>query len=205
LQGFASSAVLVLVYLGFLLASRHAFERKAIKLFHGREERLEAMRVIAHIRDSVEKYLWIQSVTGAIIAVLGGLLMMALGLENAFFWAFLIFILNFIPIVGAAIWRIRPGADPVGRSFHDHVPDRQYRPAKAAGRQPEHGPIGRADVPGVLGHDLGSAGDVPFNAPDGSIHGCACPIRRVSMDRDPVVVRRQSTGIGGWISPICTR
>jgi AI-2 transport protein TqsA len=108
LQGFASSAVLVLIYLGFLLASRHAFERKAIKLFHGRDERLEAMRVIAHIRDSVEKYLWIQSVTGAIIALLGGLLMMALGLENAFFWAFLIFILNFIPIVGAAVAIVLP-------------------------------------------------------------------------------------------------
>jgi len=108
LQGFASSAVLVLIYLGFLLASRHAFERKAIKLFRGRDERLEAMRVIAHIRDSVEKYLWIQSVTGAIIAVLGGLLMTALGLENAFFWAFLIFILNFIPIVGAAVAIVLP-------------------------------------------------------------------------------------------------
>jgi AI-2 transport protein TqsA len=108
LQGFASSAVLVLVYLGFLLASRHAFERKAIKLFRGREERLEAMRVIAHIRDSVEKYLWIQSVTGATIAVLGGFLMAGLGLENAFFWAFLIFILNFIPIVGAAVAIILP-------------------------------------------------------------------------------------------------
>jgi predicted PurR-regulated permease PerM len=108
LQGFASSAVLVLIYLGFLLASRHAFERKAIKLFHGRDERLEAMRVIAHIRDCVEKYLWIQSVTGATIAVLGGLLMTALGLENAFFWAFLIFILNFIPIVGAAVAIILP-------------------------------------------------------------------------------------------------
>jgi predicted PurR-regulated permease PerM len=108
LQGFASSAVLVLIYLGFLLASRHAFERKAIKLFRGRDERLEAMRVIAHIRDSVEKYLWIQSVTGAIIAVLGGVLMTALGLENAFFWAFLIFILNFIPIVGAAVAIVLP-------------------------------------------------------------------------------------------------
>lgn len=108
LQGFASSAVLVLIYLGFLLASRHAFERKAVMLFRGREERQEAMKVFLHIRDSVERYLWIQTVTGASIAVLGGLLMMSLGLENAFFWAFLIFILNFIPIVGAAVAIVLP-------------------------------------------------------------------------------------------------
>ena len=33
LQNFGSSAVLVLIYLGFLIASRHAFERKVVKLF----------------------------------------------------------------------------------------------------------------------------------------------------------------------------
>ncbi len=108
LQGFASSAVLVLIYLGFLLASRHAFERKTVKLFRGREERQEALRVFLHVRDSVERYLWIQTVTGAIIAVSGGILMTIVGLENAFFWAFLIFILNYIPIVGAAVAIVLP-------------------------------------------------------------------------------------------------
>jgi AI-2 transport protein TqsA len=108
LQGFASSAVLVLIYLGFLLASRHAFERKTIRLFRGRDERQEALRVFRHIRDSVERYLWIQTVTGLIIAAAGGVLMAVVGLENAFFWAFLIFILNYIPIVGAAVAIILP-------------------------------------------------------------------------------------------------
>lgn len=108
LQGFFSSAVLVLIYLGFLLASRHAFERKAVKLFRGRDERQEALHVFVHIRDSVEKYLWIQSVAGAAIALFSGVLMIAIHLENVFFWAFLIFILNFIPIVGAAVAIILP-------------------------------------------------------------------------------------------------
>ncbi|MBA3810038.1 MAG: AI-2E family transporter [Caulobacteraceae bacterium] len=108
LQGFASSAVLVLIYLGFLIASRHAFERKAVKLFQEREERQEALHVFVRVRDSVERYLWIQTVTGAMIAVVGGALMMAVGLEDAFFWAFLIFILNYIPIVGAAVAIVLP-------------------------------------------------------------------------------------------------
>src|SRR5271168_1141402 len=37
LQGFVSGALLVLVYLGFIIASRHAFERKAVRLFHSRD------------------------------------------------------------------------------------------------------------------------------------------------------------------------
>lgn len=108
LQGFASSAVLILVYLGFMLASRHAFERKTVRMFAGREGRHEALLVFLHIRDAVERYLWIQTVTGAIIAAAGGVLMMVVGLENAFFWAFLIFILNYIPIVGAAVAIVLP-------------------------------------------------------------------------------------------------
>ena len=108
LQGFASSAVLVMIYLGFMIASRHAFERKAVRLFHEREERQEALQVFLRVRDSVERYLWIQTVTGAIIAVIGGGLMMFVGLEDAFFWAFLIFILNYVPIVGAVVAIILP-------------------------------------------------------------------------------------------------
>ncbi|MGI8841049.1 MAG: AI-2E family transporter [Caulobacteraceae bacterium] len=108
LQGFVSSAVLVLVYLGFIIASRHAFERKMVRLFNSREGRHESLQVFLRVRDAVERYLWIQTITGAMIAVAGWLLMMAVGLENAFFWAFLIFILNYIPIVGAAVAIVLP-------------------------------------------------------------------------------------------------
>ncbi len=101
LEGFVSSAIFVLIYLGFLIASRHAFERKAVKLFRLREERHEAMQVFLRVRDAVERYLWIQTVTGLIIAVASWLMMLAVGLENALFWAFLIFVVNYVPIVGA--------------------------------------------------------------------------------------------------------
>ncbi|MEO8812989.1 MAG: AI-2E family transporter [Caulobacteraceae bacterium] len=108
LQGVASSAIFVLVYLGFLIASRHAFERKAVKLFHGRGERAEALHVFVRVRDGVERYLWIQTVTGLIIAAVSWLMMVVIGLDNAFFWAFLIFILNYIPIVGAVAAIVLP-------------------------------------------------------------------------------------------------
>ncbi len=101
LEGFASNAIFVLIYLGFLIASRHAFERKAVRLFRLREERQEAMQVFLRVRDGVERYLWLQTVTGLIIAVASGVLMLALGLDNALFWAFLIFVVNYVPIVGA--------------------------------------------------------------------------------------------------------
>ncbi len=100
-QGFASSAVFVLVYLGFLIASRGAFELKGQRLFGAAEKRQEALSVMLRVRDGIERYLWIQTVTGLIIAVGSWAVMLFVGLENALFWAFLIFIVNYIPIVGA--------------------------------------------------------------------------------------------------------
>ena len=103
LQGFASTAVFVLIYLGFIIASRHGWERKAVSLFPHREERQEAMAAFLRIRNGVEQYLWVQTVTGLIIAVASWAAMAAVGLDNAVFWAILIFIASYIPIVGGVV------------------------------------------------------------------------------------------------------
>lgn len=103
LQSFGSNATFVLVYLGFLIASRAGFEKKADALFPSEGEREHAGAVFVRIRFGVERYLWIQTVTGFVIAVLSWALMAALGLESAVFWAFLIFVVCYIPVIGGLI------------------------------------------------------------------------------------------------------
>jgi len=103
LQSFASTAAFVLVYLGFIIASRRGWERKAVSLFPAREERHEALAAFLRIRDGVEQYLWVQTVTGLMIAVSSWVAMVAVGLNDALFWAFLIFIASYIPVVGGVI------------------------------------------------------------------------------------------------------
>ncbi|MDZ4372061.1 MAG: AI-2E family transporter [Phenylobacterium sp.] len=103
LQSFVTTAAFVLVYLGFILASRRGWERKAIHLFATREERQEAVSAFLRIRNGVEQYLWVQTVTGLMIAVGSWIAMVAVGLDNALFWAILIFIASYIPIVGGVI------------------------------------------------------------------------------------------------------
>lgn len=100
---FASSAVLVLIYLGFIIASRRGFARKIVALFPNHPQRERNMVLFQRIRDGVEQYLWIQTVTGLIIAVAAFVVMMLVGLDNAFFWSFLIFLASYIPILGGAI------------------------------------------------------------------------------------------------------
>ena len=108
LQSFASGAIYVLVYLGFLIASRQGFQRKALALFPARLERAGATQVFYRIRDSIQRYLWIQTVTGLMIAGASAAVMYALGLSNALFWSFLILVLSFVPVIGGAIGSVLP-------------------------------------------------------------------------------------------------
>jgi AI-2 transport protein TqsA len=103
LQGFAANALFVMVYMGFMFASRQGFRRKMVALFPNHDARNEAVHVFERIRNSVEQYLWIQTVTGLIIGVGSWVVMAMLQLENAVFFAFLIFIICYIPVVGGAV------------------------------------------------------------------------------------------------------
>lgn len=107
-QSFASNALFILIYLGFIIASRHAFERKLVGLSDNRAARHEAIEAFQRIRDGVEQYLWVQTVTGLMIAVASWIVMAVIGLDNAVFWAFLIFIASYIPIIGGAVGILAP-------------------------------------------------------------------------------------------------
>jgi len=103
LQDFLSTAAFVLVYLGFILASRRGWERKVVHLFATREERHEATAAFTRIRNGIEQYLWVQTVTGLMIAVASWIAMAVVGLDNALFWAILIFFASYIPVVGGVV------------------------------------------------------------------------------------------------------
>lgn len=108
LQGVVSDAVFVLIYLGFIIAARRGFRRKMVALFPGNRERDEAVRVFNRIRQGVEQYLWVQTVTGLMIAAGSWLAMAVVGLDNALFWAFLIFLASYIPIIGGFVGIVFP-------------------------------------------------------------------------------------------------
>ena len=103
LQGFATTAAFVLVYLGFILASQAGWKRKVVGLFPQAAERKDAVAGFLRIRDGVERYLWVQTITGLMIAVSSWAVMAVVGLDNAVFWAFLIFLASYIPVVGGVV------------------------------------------------------------------------------------------------------
>lgn len=103
----AEKSVLVLIYLGFLIASRAGFGRKVAKVF-GRGRQAEALAVMARIQHGVEGYIWLQTVIGVLVALGSAAVMWAMGLTHVLFWSFLIFLANYIPVIGVAIGVLVP-------------------------------------------------------------------------------------------------
>jgi AI-2 transport protein TqsA len=107
-QDFASTALFTVIYLAFIIASRYGWERKAIGLFPNREERQEAVVAFLRIRDGVERYLFVQTITGLMVAGLSWIAMAAVGLNDSFLWALMIFLAVFIPVAGGIFAGVAP-------------------------------------------------------------------------------------------------
>lgn len=99
-QGVLSNFMLIAFYVIFLFAAQSSFPKKMDDLFPDRNSRAQAQKVGERIRHSVEKYIGVQTIISLMQTIVSYIAMAALGLDNALFWALVIFILNYIPIVG---------------------------------------------------------------------------------------------------------
>jgi predicted PurR-regulated permease PerM len=108
LQGLVSTFLFILIYLGFLFASRAGFRRKAVRLWPNPASRENAAAAFQRIRNGIERYLWVQTVTGLMIAVGSTIVLAAVGMQNAEFWGFLILVTSYVPIIGGMIGQFLP-------------------------------------------------------------------------------------------------
>jgi predicted PurR-regulated permease PerM len=68
----------------------------------------EVARVMERVRRGVESYVFVQTVVGVVIAALSALVMWPMGLQHVFFFAFVIFLTNYVPAIGAAVGVLLP-------------------------------------------------------------------------------------------------
>jgi predicted PurR-regulated permease PerM len=103
LGAILGAAALTGLFMAFMLASRGLLMRKLeiIAKTHRDAERLE--HVIARIARSAGNYMWVQTVTGAIVGGACGAVIYLAGVHDALFWGVLIFLLAYIPVVGVTI------------------------------------------------------------------------------------------------------
>ena len=101
IQSVISDFFIIAVYVIFLFVAQKSFPKRLDDMMPDLETRNRASGTFTRIRHSIEKYLSVQTVISLIQTVLSFIIMVAFGLDNALFWALVIFILNYIPIIGA--------------------------------------------------------------------------------------------------------
>ncbi|MEZ5308113.1 MAG: AI-2E family transporter [Pyrinomonadaceae bacterium] len=109
-SGLAGNAFLIIIYLVFLFFEQAHFNKKANGLFSEGPQRSKFFEIMAHINEAIRAYFKVKITVSILTAALSFILMKFVGLNFAFFWAFLIFVLNFIPNIGSLIATLFPSA-----------------------------------------------------------------------------------------------
>lgn len=102
-RSMVSSFFVIAMYVAFLFAAQSSFANRVDDLWPDINNRARITKILERIRVSVEKYVGVQTLISLLLTVLSYAVMAAFGLDNALFWAMVIFILNYIPIVGGIL------------------------------------------------------------------------------------------------------
>lgn len=106
--GLAALLLLMITYFIFILAGQAGMQDKLAKLSDTAGAANSVQAVARHIAGEFETYMWVQTVTGLIIATGSALIMFAVGLDNVAFWTIVLFLLCFIPMLGVTVGSIVP-------------------------------------------------------------------------------------------------
>lgn len=99
---------LVLFYVMFMLLEQGTFRKKIRAIFPEQKRRSSIMSILSHAQEDIQTYLWIKTVTSSITGVISYLILIWVGVDFAGFWAFTIFMLNYIPTIGSIIATLFP-------------------------------------------------------------------------------------------------
>ena len=102
-QSVVSYLFLVPIYVLFLMLEQGTFEKKIVALLPNLERRESITSILAHAQEDIQTYLWIKTLTSTITGVVSYFVLRWVGVDFAGFWAFTIFLLNFIPNIGSII------------------------------------------------------------------------------------------------------
>jgi predicted PurR-regulated permease PerM len=106
-QNAVSGLVLTLLYLVFLLASGRMIARRVGAIVASRHSGA-LVTVLERSVGALQAYVYIQTLTGLMIAAASGAVMLAVGLDNWLFWALALFMLSFLPVVGVILGSLGP-------------------------------------------------------------------------------------------------
>jgi len=103
-----SNTFMILLYMLFLFLEEFIFIKK-LKAVYPQQDRFQKVNtLLKKIDKSIGSYLLLKSFVSILTGILSYLALLFIGVESALFWAFLIFLLNYIPTIGSLIGTLFP-------------------------------------------------------------------------------------------------
>ncbi len=108
ITGLLSNSVMVLLYLIFILMEESTFLDKMRAIYPDKNKFNSINDVLLNIDKSIGRYISIKTFLSFLTGGLSYIILLFIGVESPLFFAFLIFILNFIPSIGSLIATVFP-------------------------------------------------------------------------------------------------
>ncbi|MCF8261711.1 MAG: AI-2E family transporter [Melioribacteraceae bacterium] len=108
LTSLFGNAFTVILYLIFLILEESGFSKKIKAIYPHPDEYQNALHLIRKVEKSIGDYITLKTLVSVLTGFLSYIVLLIIGLDAPIFWAFLIFLLNYIPTIGSLIATIFP-------------------------------------------------------------------------------------------------
>ncbi len=108
LTGLVSNTFIIIIYALFILLEETHFYTKLKTVVSREGHFMQLTNVLEKIDTSVSKYIGIKTFVSFLTGLLSYLALLFIGVDAPLFWAFLIFLLNYIPTIGSLIATLFP-------------------------------------------------------------------------------------------------
>ena len=99
---------MVILYCVFLLLEESVFRKKFHLMFKSETQYQQVADILNQIDYSFGKYISLKTLVSVLTGVLSYIVLLIIGVDSPVLWAFIIFLLNFIPSIGSLIGTIFP-------------------------------------------------------------------------------------------------
>lgn len=108
ISGIFGDVIMVLLYAMFIISEETSFVSKLKKIFNKTEDFERATTILNKINKSVSDYIGLKTLVSLLTGIIGYIFLALMDVDAPFFWALLMFLLNYIPTVGSLIATIFP-------------------------------------------------------------------------------------------------
>lgn len=99
----ATSLGMVLIYILFLFVEQSTFHQKMNNLFEPKSKTKKFGYIVESFDKNMKKYLFVKTFIASATGICAYIWLRTIGLEFAGVWAFLVFIMNYIPTIGSIV------------------------------------------------------------------------------------------------------